>query len=76
MILTAFLRDAPIRRKLLWIGMLTSGVAVVSISLILSIRITMERYDDAASDVMTYTRVVGLNAASAVAFDDRKAAIC
>jgi len=72
--LANFLRNAPISRKLMWIGLLTAGVAVVSISIILTVRITVERYRIAVSELTIFARVLGLNAASAVAFDDRKAA--
>jgi signal transduction histidine kinase len=72
--LASFLRDAPISRKLMWIGLLTAGIAVVSISFILTARNTVERYNESATDLMTFARVLGLNTAAAVAFDDRKAA--
>jgi diguanylate cyclase (GGDEF)-like protein/PAS domain S-box-containing protein len=69
-----WLRDAPIGRKLLFIGLLTSGIALFVISLVISVRGAIEWRDRSLADMGTYARVIGSNAAPAMLFDDRKAA--
>ena len=67
-------RDAPIKRKLLLIGLLTSGFALLFVSLILTARDIVEWRSRTVAELMTYARVIGTNAAPAMLFDDRKAA--
>lgn len=67
-------RDAPIKRKLLVIGLLTSGFALLFISLILTAMYIVEWRNRTVTDLTTYAKVIGTNAAPAILFDDRKAA--
>jgi PAS domain S-box-containing protein len=69
-----WLRDAPIKRKLLSIGLLTSGLALLLISLILTAKDAFEWRNRTVAELTTYARVIGSNAAPAMLFDDRKAA--
>jgi len=71
----AWFRDASIGRKLLFIGLLTSGIALFVVSLILSVRGAIEWHERSLTDMGTYAKVIGNNAAPAMMFDDRKAAI-
>ncbi len=70
----AWFRDVPIKRKLLLIGLLTSGIALLSVSLILTVRGALEWQERSLSDMETYARVIGGNIAPAMMFDDRNAA--
>jgi PAS domain S-box-containing protein len=70
----AWFRDVPIKRKLLLIGLLTSGIALLSVSLILTVRGALEWQEHSLSDMRTYVRVIGSNIAPAMMFDDRNAA--
>jgi len=74
MMLGAWFRDAPIKRKLLSIGLLTSGLALLLISLILTVKDIAEWRSRTVTELTTYARVIGSNAAPAMLFDDRKAA--
>ena len=67
-------RDAPIKRKLLSIGLLTSGLALLLISLILTVKDIAEWRSRTIVELTTYAKVIGSNAAPAMLFDDRKAA--
>ena len=66
--------DLPIGRKLLFIGLLTSGIALFSVSLLLSVRGALEMSDHTLTDMKTYARVIGNTTASTMMFDDRKSA--
>ncbi len=68
-------RDAPIKRKLLMIGLLTFGFALLSVSLILTVRDIVEWRNRTVLELTTYARVISTNAAPAMVFDDRKAAV-
>jgi len=72
-LLTSF-RDAPIKRKLMLISLLTSSLALLYITLILAASGWVDRRADAVSDWMTYARVIGANATTAMLFDDADAA--
>ncbi|MDP4027838.1 MAG: PAS domain S-box protein [Gallionella sp.] len=72
-LLTSF-RDAPIKRKLVLISLLTSGLALLYIVLILAASSWVDRRADAVSDLTTYARMIGANATSAILFDDADAA--
>lgn len=74
MSLTASFRDAPIKRKLMLIGLLTSGLALVAISLILTSRDIVEWRARTVSELNTYASMIGMNVAPAMLFDDSKAA--
>lgn len=74
MSLTASFRDAPIKRKLMLIGLLTSGLALVAISLILTSRDIVEWRTRTVSELTTYASMIGMNVAPAMLFDDTKAA--
>lgn len=74
MSLFASFQDAPIKRKLMQIGLLTSGFALLSISLILAARGWVEGRERAVSDMTTYADIVGANAVPAMLFDDRNSA--
>jgi signal transduction histidine kinase/ActR/RegA family two-component response regulator len=66
--------DLPIRRKLRWVYLLTSGLALLLASIAyvsLEIATFRERLVEVAS---MQADIVGYNCASAIAFDDRKAA--
>jgi len=70
----AWFYDAPIKRKLLFIGLLTSGFALLFISLIMAARDIVEWRIRTTDELATYAKVIGINAAPAILFDDRKAA--
>jgi diguanylate cyclase (GGDEF)-like protein/PAS domain S-box-containing protein len=70
----AWFSDAPIGRKLLLVGLLTSGIALFSVSLVLSVRGAVELSDHTLTDMKTYAKVTGNTIASAMLFDDRKTA--
>jgi len=72
--LSVWFRDAPIKRKLLLIGLLTTGFALLFVSLILTANAIAEWRNRTVSDLTTYARVIGHNAAPAILFDDRNAA--
>ena len=69
-----WLRDAPIKRKLLLIGLLTTAFALLFVSLILTANAIAEWRNRTVLDLTTYARVIGHNAAPAILFDDRNAA--
>ncbi|MBU1775569.1 MAG: PAS domain S-box protein [Gammaproteobacteria bacterium] len=68
-------RDAPIKRKLLLIGLLTSALALFSISIILAARGWVDWRARMVSDMSTYADVIGTNATTALLFDDRNSAL-
>jgi PAS domain S-box-containing protein len=70
----AWLRDAPIRRKLSLVGLLTVGFALLAASLILTARDVVEWRARAVSDLTTYARMIATSATAAMLFDDEKAA--
>ncbi len=67
-------RDAPVKRKLMLIGLLTSGLALLFISLILSSETWIEERARAVTNMTTYAEVIGMNVAPALLFDDQNAA--
>ncbi|MBZ0094324.1 MAG: PAS domain S-box protein [Sulfuricella sp.] len=74
MSLFASFQDAPIKRKLMLIGLITSGLALLFISLILIARNWVEWRDHTVSDMMTYANIISTHTAPAMLFDDRNAA--
>ena len=72
--LEAWFRDAPIKRKLLWVGLLIPAFALLLVSLIQATLEFVEWRGRMVSDLTTYARVIGVSAAPALLFDDRKAA--
>lgn len=70
----AWFRDAPIKHKLLSIGLLTTALALLFVSLILTVKDIVEWRAQVVSELTTHARVISVNAASAMLFDDRKAA--
>ena len=69
-----WLRDLPIRRKLVGIIMLTSGVALVMASAALLVLDALRYRDDLLEDLETLAAVVGDNSAAALMFTDLSAA--
>jgi diguanylate cyclase (GGDEF)-like protein len=67
-------RRASIGRKLMLIGQLTTGFAVLAVSIALIIGGVLDWRSRTVSDLETYATMIGANAAPAVMFDDRKAA--
>ena len=67
-------RDAPIKRKLLWIGLLIPSFALLLAGLLQATLDFVEWRGRLVSDLTTYARVIGVNTAPAMLFDDRKAA--
>jgi len=72
-LLTSF-QNAPIKRKLMLISLLTSGFALLYITLILATSGWVDKRAEAVSNWTTYARVIGANATSAMLFDDADAA--
>jgi signal transduction histidine kinase len=72
--LMGWFRDAPIKRKLLWIGLLIPACALLLAGLIQTTLDFVEWRGRMVSDLKTYAKVIGVNAAPAMLFDDRKAA--
>ena len=70
MSLAAWFRDAPIKQKLLAVGLLTSGFALLFISLILTVMDIVEWRSRAVDDLTTYAKVIGTNVAPAMLFKD------
>jgi PAS domain S-box-containing protein len=72
--ISTWFRDAPIRSKLNLIGLLTAAFALFAVSLVLIVRDTLEWRSRTLADLTTYAHVTGINAASAVVFNDPAAA--
>lgn len=68
-------RDAPIKRKLVLVGLLMPAVALLVVSLILTAKDVFEWRGRTVSELTSYAKVIGSNAAPALLFDDRIAAI-
>lgn len=68
-------QNAPIKRKLMLIGLLTSALAMLSISVILAARGWVDWRTRMVLDMSTYAEVIGTNASSTLLFNDRNAAI-
>ena len=68
-------RDAPIKRKLLLVGLLLPAVALLVVSFILTAKDVFEWRGRTVSELTSYAKVIGSNAAPAMLFDDRAAAI-
>lgn len=71
----AWFRDAPIKRKLLAMGLLTAAFALLVISLLVTVRDVIEWRARAVSDLASSALMIGSNAAPALLFDDHKAVI-
>jgi signal transduction histidine kinase len=69
-----WLRDLPIRRKLVAVIVLTSGVALIVASAALLLLDALRYQDDLLEDLETLAAVVGDNSAAALMFDDVGAA--
>lgn len=67
-------KDAPIKRKLMLIGLLTTGLALLLVSFILIFRGWAEWRDRTVYDLSVYSEVIGSSLAPALMFDDPKAA--
>lgn len=72
-LLTSFM-DAPIKRKLMLISLLTSGFALLYITLTLAVTGWVDKRAQAVSDLTTYAHMIGANATSAMLFNDEDAA--
>lgn len=69
-----YLRDYSIRRKLMSIMLITSGVVLVMVSLLFLIDDTLSFRSMMMQDQMILANIVGSNTAAAVSFNDPKAA--
>jgi len=67
-------RDMPNRRKLLVVGLLTTGFALSILAVLVFVQGVIEWRNKTADDLATYAAMIGTNAAPALVFDDRKAA--
>jgi PAS domain S-box-containing protein len=74
MINEKFLQNASIKRKLMLAGLLTTAVALLSISLMLLARGWLEGRGKMVDALATYAEIIAANAAPAMLFDDRQAA--
>jgi PAS domain S-box-containing protein len=72
--LMAWFRDASIKRKLLWIGLLIPAFALLLAGLVQATLDFVEWRGRMVSDLTTYAMVIGVNTAPAMLFDDRNAA--
>ena len=72
--MNAWFRNASIKYKLTLIGLLTTGLALLLVSLILIFSGWVEWRDYKTSELSVYSGVVGTNIAPTMVFDDRKAA--
>lgn len=68
------LRNVPIRRKLMLITMLTSGVAVLLACLTFTVYDVLALRDTMVDDMSATASIIGENSASALAFNDPEAA--
>ena len=68
------IRNAPIGRRMMMAALLTTGVVLLSVSLMLIVRGMFEWRSRIISDLSTYASMIGANAAPAVMFNDPKAA--
>lgn len=67
-------KNLPIKRKLMLIGLVTTGVAVVVLSLALSVAAWVGQRSQAANTIAVHASVIADNAAPALVFSDEKAA--
>ncbi|MCK9199663.1 MAG: PAS domain S-box protein [Gallionella sp.] len=67
-------RDAPIRHKLMLIGLLTTALALFSVSIILVARDWVNWRDKTVSEMNIYAALIGANAAPSIIFGDYDAA--
>lgn len=74
MSLTARFRDMPIRRKLMLVGLLTTGFALFTVSSLLIARGWGLWHERTASEMTILANIVGGNATPALLFDDRDSA--
>jgi signal transduction histidine kinase len=74
MSLAARFRDMPIRRKLMLVGLLTTGFALLSVSSLLIARSWSLWHERTASEMTILANIVGGNASSTLLFDDRDSA--
>jgi len=68
-------RDAPIGRKLMLIGLLTTALALFSVSLILVARGWVDWRDKTVAEMENYAALIGANAAPSMIFADYDAAM-
>jgi PAS domain S-box-containing protein len=61
-------------RKLIWAGLLTSAVTLISFSVLLIARGWIDARERTVHELEAYAGVIGLNAATAILFDDPQAA--
>ena len=73
--LFSWFRDASIKRKLLAIGMLTPALALLLVSVLMTIRDVVDWRVRAVSELSGYAMLVASNIAPAMMFDDDKAAV-
>jgi PAS domain S-box-containing protein len=69
-----FLSNVSIKRKLMLVGLSATGVALLSISLMLLARGWIEERNKMVDALATYAEVLAMNATSAMLFDDRQSA--
>ncbi|NJD08668.1 MAG: PAS domain S-box protein [Methylococcaceae bacterium] len=67
-------RSSSMLRKLIWAGLLTSAVPLIAFSVLLIGRGWIDGRERMAHELETYAGVIGLNAATAILFDDPQAA--
>ena len=72
--LASLFRDAPIGRKLMLIGLLTTALALFSVSLILVARGWVDWRDKTVAEMENYAALIGANAAPSMIFADYDAA--
>jgi PAS domain S-box-containing protein len=72
--LAGLFRDAPIGRKLMLIGLLTTALALFSVSLILVARGWVDWRDKTVAEMENYAALIGANAAPSMIFADYDAA--
>ena len=70
----SWFQDLSIKRKLILIGLLTSGFALFSVSLILAVTSWIDERNHIVSELTTYARVIGANVKPSLPIADRNAA--
>lgn len=73
--LARWFRDVPIRRKLMLIGLLTTALALFSVSIILVVRGWVDWREKTVSEMESYAALIGANAAPSIIFGDYDAAM-
>lgn len=67
-------RNLPIKRKLMLIGLVTNGVAVILLSVIFGVGEWLEQRSRAVTTIAVHAGIIADNAAPALMFSDEKAA--